>query len=118
MNTRAPQQQVKQKRKPRSLAEMMRVSLLIHKDGLLWIMHDKPLPGVLEWMEYDGDEGKLYLVSETGALLDLGFPLNKAFRTQLMKSKHLMTVHVADKKIHDMKIVPVVVRKWDMDELG
>ena len=55
---------------------------------------------------------------ETGAMLDLGFPLNRAFCDQLMKSKHVMTVHVADKKKHDMKIVPVVVRKWDMDELG
>lgn len=118
MNTRKKvAEQLKQKRKPRSLAEMLRLSFFIHEDGLLWLIHEGALPEPLEYMEYDGDDHKLYLVSKTGNVLDLGLPLTDAFREHLLQSKHVMAVNYTRMRVQDMTIVPVVVRKWDEENI-
>jgi hypothetical protein len=89
----------------------MAVDLSLTKDGRGWILHDKPLPAVPEWIDYDADMANLTLVLEDGSTIDFGMPIQAKMRPLLRQAQSLYVVQFTDKEVRDMSLVPVTVRE-------
>ena len=97
-------------KKPSTLAAIMKIALLIHKDGLIWIFHSKEIPDGLDSVDYDADEDKIYFINRRGIPYDLGLRMKKSQKEHLMNCEYLMSAHVEDNDVKNMNLVPFVVR--------
>jgi hypothetical protein len=89
------------------LATYMKVDFLYNQDGGVWLLHDKPLPDILKWVEYDADRGVVTLNTAQGKTQELGLPLPGVAASRLRKAIEI-TVLLMDKgKIMDFAIVPL-----------
>ncbi len=93
-----------------SMAKTMNADLIINQHAQVWLAHDKPFPGVLQWVEYDVDMGTLVFILDDGRMQDFGMRVEPAMGRYLRQSKMIDAVLVFDKKIHDFARVPVLVR--------
>ncbi len=93
-----------------ALAASMNVNLVVNEHGQIWILHDKQFPCVLNWVEYDADEGKLVLVSHDGMMIDLGMTVQRAMRNRMMGATHISTMLVGETSIEDFYILPLIIR--------
>ena len=93
-----------------SLASTMSVDLIVNERGNLWVLHDKQLPAIINWVEFDAEMDSLTLVSQTGQLIDLGMKIPKMFQRIILQTKYIYIVYMADKAVKDIYILPVLVR--------
>jgi hypothetical protein len=94
------------------LASMMKVDFLLNKEGGVWLLHDKPLPGILKWVEYDADTERVMLVKRHGGVQDLGLKVPLSMGYSLMGAKEITAMLIdGDGKIVDFAIVPLVARQ-------
>ncbi len=89
----------------------MRAELVTGDGGEVWILHDKPLPGILLWVEYDTVDSGITLCMEDGKIQKLGIRVNELMRKCLLKAKKAYTIMTDGKTVKDMYLVPIVVRK-------
>jgi hypothetical protein len=92
------------------LLSMMRVDLITNTNSDVVILHDKPLPGILHWMEYDDDLHRATLVMRDGMTVDLGMKIAKKIGECMMDSKKVYTVLTDGKEAQDLYMVPVITR--------
>ena len=92
------------------LATMMRIELIVNDQSGVILLHDKPFPGILHWMEYDSDLNVVTLVLRDGRSIDLGMKIHPDIGECLKDTKLLYTVLTSGKDIQDMFLVPVVIR--------
>ncbi len=92
------------------LTEEMLVDIAVNKDSDVWVFHNEPFPGVLEWAEYDMEEEKLTFITKQGRLNDLGIEIKPLMSKYLRKAKSVTAYLVNDKKLHDFIEVPLLVR--------
>lgn len=102
-------------KKPTTLAGIMKIALLIHKDGLVWVFHSKEIPDGLDWVDYDADENKIYFVNKRGVPLDLGLKMKASQKEHLMNCEFLMTAHVEANDVKNMTLAPFIVRTLEVD---
>lgn len=93
------------------MRKTMQAELVVNKKGAVWILHDKPLPGVLLWVEYDVPEDIVALCMEDGKILPLGIKVNKQMRKCLIKAKKVYVMLVQENDLEDMYLVPIVIRR-------
>jgi hypothetical protein len=93
-----------------SLAKMMTVDLMVNERGNLWVLHDKPLPMILNWAEYDADLASLTLVAQDGEVLDLGMKIHKPLQKPMLEAREIYVVLLSQDEIKDMYILPLMVR--------
>jgi hypothetical protein len=93
------------------MARKMAVDLIINKDSKVWLAHDMPFPGILQWAEYDVDLGTLNFVSDDGKTQDLGMTVQPTMRKYLRQATTIDTVLVQDKQIRDFWSIPLIVRE-------
>ena len=93
-----------------SLMSQMKVDLAISPDSDVWLVHDKKLPEVLKWVEYDLDLETLVLVSLSGKIQDFGMRVPPTVKKYLRRAKTVCVVFQGEEFVNDMSIVPLVVR--------
>lgn len=93
-----------------SLASMMTVDMVVNDRGNIWILHDKPLPVVLNWVEYDVDTARLSLISQDGEMIDLGMTIHKPLQKPMSTASEIYIVYMSVEEIKDMYILPLMVR--------
>lgn len=93
-----------------SMAKTMNADLIINRHSQVWLAHDKPFPGVLQWVEYDVDLESLIFVLDDGKIQDFGMKVAPVMGRYLQQSKMIDTVLVVDKQIKDFGRVPILVR--------
>ena len=98
-------------KKPETLSEMMKIALLIHEDGLVWVFHDKTLPDTLDWVDYDHEADKIYFIGRRGIPYDLGLNMKEAQKENLLNCEYLMAAHVENEDVKNMTLVPFITRK-------
>ncbi|MEM8834019.1 MAG: hypothetical protein AAGB32_05715, partial [Pseudomonadota bacterium] len=69
------------------------------KEGNILIVHDKPLQSDVEWVQYDPEHQKIYIVCDDGELLDTGIDLNQDTLSHLSNGQKVFLSLVQDKKI-------------------
>ncbi|MDB5492559.1 MAG: hypothetical protein JWO78_2408 [Micavibrio sp.] len=93
-----------------TLATMMTVDLMVNERGNIWVLHNKPLPMILNWAEYDVDLSTLTFVAQDGEALELGMTIHKPLQKPMMAAREVYVVLMDDKEIKDMYILPLMVR--------
>ena len=98
-----------------SLRTTMEVSLVLSPESDVWLLHGKPLPGILKWVEYDADLRNLILVMIDGRVQGTGFPVPDDMRAYMMKAEEIYVIQVDTEGIKDMYIVPLASRRVKMN---
>ncbi len=92
------------------LMSMMKADLVINPESDVWLIHDRPLPEVMKWIEYDIEMESLILVSLSGKIQSFGMKVPPAMKKYLRKGQHIYVIRQDEHGIQDMSIVPLVVR--------
>lgn len=95
----------------RPLATTMNVDLVMNPDSKVWILHDKPFPDILMWVEYDIDAATLTLVYRNGKVQELGIKIHAPMRKYLRSARQLFTMRLEGEQIVDTYVRPLLVRE-------
>jgi hypothetical protein len=91
------------------LASYMKVDLAANSRGSIWILHDKPLPDLLGWADYDAASGVITLAMETGKTQPLGVAVPEAMAGPLQDSVQVSVVLMENQTVVDFTVVPLNV---------
>lgn len=89
----------------------MTVDIAMNKDGMVWVLHDRPFPDLVEWAEFDRHGHILTFITRGGKLQNLGIPIHPPMHDALVKAKGVYIMLVQDGEIRDMGLLPLVTRK-------
>jgi len=92
------------------LADQIKVDLVLNEKGRIWVLHDRPFPDVLEWIEFDADTNDLTFVTAKGKIQNLGIVIPRSFRKYIKRANFLNTMQINGDKIEDAGIIPLVSR--------
>jgi hypothetical protein len=94
------------------LASQMKVDLLINGElGRIAILHEEPLAGTVQWLEYDEDQRQLLLVYEDGQVQELGMRLPPIGREQILRAGEARVIFMKNDFERPYVTVPVIVRE-------
>ncbi len=88
----------------------MKVDFLFNKDGGAWLLHDKPLPDILKWIEYDADDESVTLVAQNGKVQNLGLKIPADMGAYLHIAMTVTALRMEGDKIADFAVVPLITR--------
>jgi hypothetical protein len=94
-----------------ALTSVMKAELVVNEEGNIWILHDKPLSGVLHWIEFDETFRNIVLVMKDGRIQDMGIDVNDDVAAFMEPGKQVFTILTDGKIIKDMFMVPVIIRQ-------
>lgn len=98
-----------------SIAAQMRVDLLVNKNHQAAVLHDKPLPGVLQWAELDVETASLTFPTEDGHILDLGMKVCPQVLEHLKRSARIQVVQIRDRRVFDIYDLALLVSDETMN---
>ncbi len=93
-----------------SMAKTMDLQFVVNEKGEVLVLHNRPLPDFISWVEYDMDFDSLTFVTKGGKIFGLGYKIHEPFRPYLSKGKEINIVWMQDGGIADIAQVPLVVR--------
>lgn len=97
------------------IAGYMGVEIVVKDDGSSMILHDKPMPETVQWVDYDMDLDTLTFVSFKGKIFGLGMKVKPNFRKYLRQGKSIYIVYMENgKKPKIVDNVPLIVRRIGM----
>jgi hypothetical protein len=94
------------------LASQCKCELAVTEDGLAMVIHTKPLPEGVKWVEYDMDLGLLTFVTLSGSIMELGIKIHQPFVKPLQLTKEMMMVQMSadEKNLETMYPAKLVIR--------
>ena len=92
------------------LDEEMRCGMFTNAQGNLLIVHDRAFQAVVEWLEYDRVENKLFLVYAEGQIQALHFDIDHKMAGNLALGTEVMLIQLSNKVIQSSKTVMVIIR--------
>lgn len=93
-----------------SMSSTMKVDFLYNQDGKAWLLHDRPLPDILKWVEYDSDTENVTLVTRSGKIQDLGLKVPAGQAMYIERAMEITVLLMNGGKIADFAIVPMITR--------
>lgn len=94
------------------LVPAMGVEIVVKDDGSTMILHDKPMPEPVHWVDYDLDLDLLTFVSWKGKIFNLGMKVQPNFRKYMRKGQSLYIVYMeGGKTAKSVDTVPLIVRQ-------
>lgn len=95
-----------------ALYSRMNPDLLVNAEGQVLLVHEKPMPDPIWWVEYDPEDRQLVFITTTGQIMPFGVAIHDVVDTFLRYARVMYMVELND----DGKIVRaderrVVVRK-------
>lgn len=94
------------------LAQQMHVDFLCNEKGSAWLLHSKPLPALLKWIEYDFEDEAVTLVFRQGQVMQLGLSIPDGMKKDLTGAKEATVMFVKENgEIGDFIFVPVIVQQ-------
>jgi diadenosine tetraphosphatase ApaH/serine/threonine PP2A family protein phosphatase len=95
-----------------ALYARMSPDLLVNAEGQVLLLHEKPMPDPIWWVEYEPEERELVFITTTGQIMPFGLKIHDVVDTFLRYARVMYMVELND----DGKIVRaderrVVVRK-------
>lgn len=86
------------------------IDVLIGRTGSLWILHDRELPAVPDWVEFDPETSFLSLICEKGRSYRLDHPV-KGYAAQALRGAEDANLALVDdgrmKAHHPVRLVHV-----------
>ncbi len=95
---------------PQSAAAQMKIDVAVNAEGGVLVLHDKPFPDYLEWIEFDAETGEMTFITAEGKLQDLGMLIHAPMSKHVARARQVCTVCIRDGDVRDLGIVPLLVR--------
>ena len=92
-----------------SIASTMNVDIVVNESADVWVLHDQPLPGILNWAELDVETKKLTFMCYEGKLLELGMFIHPPIMDYVKQASQIQVAQMRDKKIYDVYKLPLLV---------
>lgn len=97
------------------VAAQMKFDLLVgdgdENGGDVVILHDRPFPGALDWIEYDEDTNTLVFVFRNGEIQDLGLPIPPFAAQTILRTDRALLIYMKDGSRKDLEILPLMARE-------
>ena len=99
-----------------ALMNSMKIGLMTNEASHVMLIHNKPLPNILRWAEYDTETTSLTFVMEGGKIQDSGLKVAPDIEDDLLDATELYAVQTNDDgtKVRDIYLVPLAVREADL----
>ncbi|PJB70643.1 MAG: hypothetical protein CO093_07280 [Alphaproteobacteria bacterium CG_4_9_14_3_um_filter_47_13] len=101
-----------------SAASTMKIDVAVNEDGMVWVIHDKPFPDYLEWIEFDKELGMMSFVTALGKIQGLGMKIHPPMDEYLVETKQVCVIMIRDEQIRDMALVPLNVQDYGLIAAG
>lgn len=85
-----------------SMAARMKVDILVNKDNRAIVLHDKPLPGRLQWAELDVENASLIFPTADGSIIYFGMKICPQVLTRLQRAARIQVAQIRNRKIFDI----------------
>ena len=92
------------------MAKSMKVDFVFNREGKVWILHDKPLPAILKWVEFDTDFENVTLVTREGKLQHVGLKVPADMAYYIEQAMEITVMLMDNGKVKDFAIVPMITR--------
>lgn len=92
------------------LDQTMNVDFLFNSKGDVWIFHDRPLPDILKWVEYDADMESVTLITASGRMQDIGGKIPADLGRKMAGASEITVTYMNKGQVEDFAIVPMLVR--------
>lgn len=92
------------------ISSRMTLDFVFNEDGA-WLMHGRPLPDVLRWVEYDADTEQVTLVLREGRLQDIGLKVPADHGQKLFQLDKVTVMFMNEGQVEDIALVPLVARR-------
>lgn len=93
-----------------NLNETMRCGILTNSNGDILILHDMPLNGFVDYIEYDQQEDTFTLIFEDGKMQNIGIDFDRKMASDLSHGLQVTLGYFLDKKIESSQTVTFLVR--------
>lgn len=91
-----------------------RIDLLYNREGQVWLLHDKPLPQVLQCIEYDAGRETIRLISDKGQIgQSLKISPERAY--YLERAMDVTALLMKDGFVVDFSIVPMITSRMTVN---
>lgn len=91
-------------------APQMKIDVVVNRDCKVWVLHDRPFPDYLEWIEFDAETGMMTFIAAGGRMQDLGMTIHPPMDKLVREAKEVCVMMIRDKKVRDMGLVPLTVQ--------
>lgn len=85
-----------------SMADRMKVDILVNKDNRAIVLHDKPLPGKLQWAELDVENASLVFPTNDGSIIHFGMKICPQVLSRLQKAARIQVAQIRNRKVFDI----------------
>ena len=99
---------------PAPASDKMKIDVTVNEEGRVWVIHDKPFPSFLEWIEFDRETGEIAFVTAGGKLQGLGIKIHPPMDEYVAKADQACVMMIRDEKIRDIGLVPVTVQGYGL----
>jgi len=89
------------------LADAMKVDLVVNSSGSIWILHDRPLPALVTWADYDSDAGTVTFATDKGKTQELGIQVPRTMTGTLQEATQVSVLLMENRKVTDFTIIPL-----------
>lgn len=93
----------------------MKIDFLYNEEGKAWLLHDRPLPDILKWVEYDADTENVILVTRSGKIQDLGLKVPAGQALYIERAMEITVLLMKAGKVEDFAIVPMITRNTTLN---
>lgn len=91
-------------------APQMNIDVVVNRDHKVWVLHDRPFPDYLEWIEFDAATGAMTFIAAGGKLQDLGMTIHPPMDKYVKEAKEVCVMMIRDGAVRDMGMVPLTVQ--------
>ena len=89
------------------LASLMRVDVLANATDGIWVLHDKPLPDILKWVDYDPLAETMSLAYQDGRTQEIGLIIGKAMAAKFSGFSEITVMLMEEGLVADFAMVPL-----------
>ena len=93
------------------LAGQMRVDLLTNAEGGVWILHDKPLPDIVKWVDFDAPTGIMAFAYQDGRTQALGLDIPSPAALKIVPFTEITIMLMHDGLVADFSIIPLIINR-------
>ncbi|HEY0900534.1 MAG TPA: hypothetical protein VGD95_00290 [Micavibrio sp.] len=90
-------------------AAQMKIDVTVNAEGHVMVLHDRPFPDYLEWIEFDADRGEMTFVTAEGKMQNLGMIIHAPMNRYVARARNICTVCIREGVVRDLGIVPLLV---------
>jgi len=88
------------------------IDVMTNDHGDVYVLHDRPFPEAIGWIEYDQETTRLDFISEEGRIRFFGVKVPKHIEPQIIKGEAALMVEITpDGEMKNKAIKSLIVRK-------